>query len=885
MTDSLSPHLYVTSLHNLNHSDKHDLGVPQWREQVEQDIDYALQAGVNIRETVVARSHAIDSLLIALFNYFELDKTSLALIAVGGYGRAEMLPFSDVDILLLSQTPLTDHEKTRVELFIARLWDVGLDPGVSVRSVAECVEAATDITVATSLTEARLLCGNTALSEAPKYAIGENWSDNGFYHAKVDEQQHRYQKHNFTEYNLEPDIKNAPGGLRDINHIGWITKRHFRVNRLYDLVHLDFLTDKEYKDLIQAEGFLWLIRHHLHRLTGRNENRLLFDHQHDIAAALGYKQDEHKNAAVEALMRDYYQSAMQISTLTEMLAAYYYESIIEARLPDKQKPKKQKINAHFKLIGEQIAVTNTRVFFHAPSSILELFLLMGQYNVKRIRARTLRLLKLASPRIDTDYRNQAENQQLFLANVKEQNLLFHRLRMMKRYGVLSHYLPAFGKVMGLMQYDLFHRYTVDAHTLLLVRILHRFTDPKYRDQFPVVAPIYQKIERKELLVLAAIFHDIAKGRGGDHSELGATDAYDFCIAHNLSIADANLVAWLTKHHLVMSMTSQKQDISDPEVVRYFAETVVNMTQLNYLYVLTTADMNATNPQLWNSWRATLMKQLYSQTRRMLRADLNTPLNKQAMITETRQKARNLLAADKDRQAIEAIWEDLDDEYFLRETPTDIVWHTRAILKHGDNHNPLIILREHRELALDAVQVFIYTQDKSNLFAATITVFDKLNLDVLDARVITATRDFALDSYVLLDRHGTLLRDNERQQQLISELNHAIAHPEMPKLVNRRVPRQLKHFDVPTKITFKLNAELNQHQLFLETLDRPGLLARVGLVFLQHEIEIHYARITTLGERAEDVFYISDHQDQPLSQAKLSGLKRALEKALSLEDNE
>ena len=462
---------------------------------------------------------------------------------------------------------------------------------------------------------------------------------------------------------------------------------------------------------------------------------------------------------------------------------------------------------------------------------------------------------------------------------------------MKRYGVLANYLPQFANLVGLMQYDLFHRYTVDAHILLLVRILHRFTDPKYKDDFALVSSIYKRIERKEIIVLAAIFHDIAKGRGGDHSELGEIDAIEFCLSHGMSEADAKLIGWLTRYHLLMSMTAQKQDISDPEVVTRFANLVGNVTHLNHLYVLTVADMNATNPQLWNSWRASLMKQLYIQTRRILRADLDAPTNRQEMIATTRQQALAML--DKvdnqhmNRDEVLALWDELGDEYFLREIPEAIMWHTEAILNHPPigkasdaSSEPLIVLREHRELALDAVQIFIYTQNQANLFAVTMAVFDQMNLDVLDARIITATRDFALDSYVLLDRHGTLLTDPESREELSRRLIEAFKNPETPKLVQKRLPRRLKNFQVPTTIDFNYNEASHQHVMSLTTLDQPGLLARIGQVFLNEGIEVHAARITTLGERAEDMFYISDIGDAMLSDTKLERLKNTLIEVLT-----
>ena len=872
-------------------------GIPEWLLQINDDISRALERGVNIRQLVNARACVIDDLLIDLFKYFELDKTDLALFATGGYGRGELSLYSDIDILLLMPHDIDADTNKKIDNLVALLWDIGLEPALSVRSVSDCLEAALDHTIASALLEARLLIGNDALQDFPHQIVNNQWSPRAFFDVKINEAKARYLQHNATEYNLEPNIKTAPGGLRDIHIIGWVTKRYFRVSKLYDLVQQDFLTEKEFDELSFAEGYLWQIRHYLHELTGRNENKLLFDYQREIAQLMGYEPqpDDQPNDSVERFMRDYYRCAMQISTLSEMLTNHYYETIIEPQLPDEERPKKQPINARFNQVGEQIAMAHHRVFAQHPESILEMFLLMGQYGIKNVRTHTLRALKIAARGIDQAYRDNPAHQALFLANLKEQNYLFHRLRTMNRYGVLGNYIPAFAQVTGLMQYDLFHRYTVDAHTLFLIRILHRFTDPLFYEDFPLVSSIFQRIERKEILVLAAMFHDIAKGRGGNHSQLGEIESIEFCLAHGMSTADANLVGWLTRYHLLMSMTAQKKDISDPEVVTLFADLVGNVTHLNHLYVLTVADMNATNPQLWNSWRATLMKQLYSQTRRILRADIDAPTNRQDMISATRAQALIMLDnvgnQHMNRDEVLRLWDDLGDEYFLREIAEDILWHTEAILNHppiGRASNadspPLVVLREHRELALDAVQVFVYTQDQVNLFAVTMAVFDQMNLDVLDARIITATRDFALDSYVLLDRSGTLLVDSDSQQELKQRLIDAFKNPTSPKLTNKRIPRQLKHFNVATTINFEFNEASSQHIMSLETLDQPGLLARVGQIFLQQQIEVHAARITTLGERAEDMFYISDQNDQALSADKLKTLKTALIDSLSLRND-
>lgn len=843
-------------------------GLIEWRKTLDVSLDEGLAEGEYIRHIVHARAAAIDSVLRLLWKSHELPLEQLALLAVGGYGRSEMLPYSDVDILILSHDPIAPALGDKISAFISSLWDIGLKPGISVRSLEECLEAAQDITVATTLVESRLLIGDPYLAKKPRQIVATAWTDKTFFEQKMLEQQRRYAQHNHTESNLEPDIKNAPGGLRDLNQIGWIAKRHFRVMRIYDLVHLGFISNFELRELEDAEDFLWQVRYQLHRIANRDENRLLFDYQRDVAARLGFTQQETDppNHAVEQFMKTYYRVAMKISTLNEMLLAYFFESVIEPRLEDQEKPEVIQINERFELIGGKIAVSHHRVFSETPSAILELFYIMAsQTNITGIRAKTLRLLMLAAKNIDQNFRDNPVHRTLFMAILRAPYHLYDTLHAMKRYGVLGKYIPAFGQIIGLMQYDLFHIYTVDAHTLLLIRNLRRFGKPEFAKEYPLVSSVFQRLDRKEIVYLAAIFHDIAKGRGGDHSELGAEDAIEFCRNHGLTERESKIVAWLTRSHLVMSITSQKKDISDPDVVKEFADQMGDMVHLDYLYALTVADINATNPKLWNSWRASLLRQLYTQARDIIRTGLERPVDHQMIIDDTKFEAMQSLSNDYPYEAIEKIWRELGDEYFLKERADEVVWHTQAMIEHGDNPDPLILVREHRKLAKDAAEIFIYTRDLPNLFATTVTILDQMDLNVLDARIITAAKAFSLDTYVVLDRFGTLLNDTDRQSELIYALTNALAHPdEFPSYMTRRIPRQLRHFPIQTEVDITLNTALQQNIVEIITLDQPGLLARIGGLFAMQGLDIHSARIATLGERAEDSFYVTSHTGQPMS---------------------
>jgi len=863
----------------------HDIkAINQWRSDVENQLQESFENGQSIRDIIMARSNLIDEALQFLWQHAELDQTDLALFAVGGYGRREMLPYSDVDIMILSEDEINPEQEQLISTFISSLWDVGnFKPGISVRTINECVnQASSDLTVATTLIEARLIIGNENLCKWPRRIVSRTWTDKTFFDAKMDEQHKRYAQHNNTESNLEPDIKNAPGGIRDINQIGWIAKRHFRVNRIYDLVHLGFISEFELGVLEEAESFLWEIRHHLHRLTKRDENRLLFDYQRDIAAKFGYVREEahHPNYPIEQFMKRYYRSAQQVSTLNEMLLAYFNESVITPRLPQYER-QIEEINQNFKLVDGKLAVQHHKIFSENPNAILEIFyLLANRPEIEGIRARTLRLLTLAGKRIDQDFRDNPVHQALFMAIIRSPHRLYDTMVAMKRYGVLGNYIPAFGQILGLMQYDLFHIYTVDAHTLLLLRNLNRFKEPEFAKEFPVVSSVFQRLTRRDIVYLAAIFHDIAKGRGGDHSELGASDAIKFCRSHGFTERESNLVAWLIQNHLVMSVTAQKKDISDPDVVKEFAEKMGDMEHLDYLYTLTVADINATNPKLWNTWRASLMRQLYTQARDVIRSGLGRPVDYQMLIEDTKFAASELLVQDFSLDEVEKVWQELGDDYFLKETADEIAWHTRAILQHGDNPAPLVLMRAHRKYAQDAVQIFIYTQDQPNLFATTVAILDRMNLDVQDARIITATKAFSLDTYVVLDRFGTLLTDPEREATVIEALKDALSHSdEYPGLMQRRIPRQLRHFDIENTVDISINPALNQNMVEIATLDHPGLLAKIGGLFMMQGLDIHSAKIATLGERAEDIFFVTKKDGNPMTPEESAEFAAALKTAL------
>jgi [protein-PII] uridylyltransferase len=830
------------------------------------------KAGEDIRKLVCARAWVSDQLLAHAWRGLGLDRfNDVALLAVGGYGRGELHPGSDIDVMVLhSQEQLGDDESAAVSDFITLLWDLGLEIGASVRSLSECVDAAReDITIATNLMESRTIIGEEKLRVEMQAITGAEhlWPGKEFFTAKRDEQIERHAKHNNTEYNLEPDIKNAPGGLRDIQTVAWVAKRHFGAATLEDLVGHGFITEAEYRQLNEGLQLLWRIRFALHMIAGRSENRLLFDYQRQVALMFGYT-DSKASRAVEHLMKAYYRAAMNISMLNEMLLQYFDETILRAQETAAITP----INARFQLRDGYIEVTGNDVFKRYPSALMEIFVILGNDgDIVGVRASTIRLIMESAEQIDDKFRNDIRNTSLFMELLRCEHALFSSLRRMKRYGVLGRYIPAFGAIIGQMQYDLFHIYTVDAHTLLVLKNMRRFRYQEVEEKFPVVAKVAQRLPKIELLYLAGLFHDIAKGRGGDHSELGSIDARDFCLHHGLGKWDANLVAWLTQSHLIMSMTAQKKDVSDPDVINEFAQKVGDIVHLDYLYALTVADICATNPSLWNSWRASLLRQLYTQTKRAIRRGLGNPIDKQEWIAETRAAAMGILEDDGvDDAAANRIWDRLGDDYFLRESAQDIAWHTRAILQHPEDGSPMVLVRQsHSEQFEGATQIFVYTRDMPNLFAASVAALDQLHLTVMDARIITAQSRFSLDTYIVLDENGESIQDAGRLEHIRDNLVRTLANPDrFPEIVQRRMPRQLKHFDVKTQISIGQDPANQRTLVEVITLDRPGLLARIGRLFMECGVVLQNARIATLGERAEDVFFITDKNQQPITDAAL-----------------
>lgn len=803
----------------------------------------------------------------------------IALIAVGGYGRGELHPGSDIDLLILLQNNNHSLYQERLEQFLVFLWDIGLEVGHSVRSLQECInEAERDITIATNLMESRLLAGPQALYETLRAATGPAriWPSRRFFEAKWQEQIARHTKYHDTAYNLEPNVKEGPGGLRDIQMIGWVAKRHFGATTLHDLVVHNFLTEAEHEALIAGQNFLWQVRFALHILTGRREDRLLFDHQQTIARQFGYRDEEHR-LAIEQFMKEYYRTIMELNRLNEMLLQLFQEAILYADSPATVMP----INSRFQSCNGFIEVTRDGIFKRYPFALLEIFLLMQQHpELKGVRATTIRLIRDHRYLINDKFRDDLRNRSLFMEILRQPRGVTHELRRMNRYGLLAAYLPVFGAIVGQMQYDLFHVYTVDEHTLMVVRNLRRLTVPEFSHELPMCSELIQHIPKPEILYLSALFHDIAKGRGGDHSELGAHDAIAFCLHHGLSQYDARFAGWLVKNHLIMSGTAQRKDISDPQVIADFAAIVGDQVHLDYLYLLTVSDIRGTNPTLWNSWKASLLAELYNTTKRALRRGLEHVIDRAERLDEARQQALALLQKQQlNIPAIEHFWYALGDDYLLRHSADEIAWHTSAILQSTPADWPLVLVRQ--QPLRGGTEIFIYARDQEHLFATTTQTLDQLGLTILDARIITAKSGFTLDTYIVLEASGEPIENEHRLQEIPVALKQRLEHlGEKPAYVARRPPRKLKYFPTPTEITFN-NDERNQRTVMeLITTDRPGLLSRVGQALDECGVRLQNAKIATFGARVEDVFFVTDKNNQPLhATAQFSKIRDSIIKHL------
>jgi [protein-PII] uridylyltransferase len=773
---------------------------------------------------------------------------SAALIATGGYGRGELFPCSDIDLLVLLAGDPSESEQAALERLIGTMWDIGLEIGHSVRTVPGCVEAAAgDVTIATTLLEARHLAGSKVLARKLDADLAGQRDPAAFFRTKKLEQEQRHAKHQDSPYALEPNLKEAPGGLRDLQVIQWMSRAAGIGPRWTDLMAAGVIEAGEARSLARHETFLQDLRIRLHYLAGRREDRIVFDLQSALAAQLGDR-DTATRRASEAMMQRYYQTAKGVTQLNTILMQN-----LEARLAPRPDTAPRALNERFEVRSELLHIKREDTFRREPAAILESFLLMMQHQELRgMTARTLRALWRARNLINSNFRKNEAAKLLFLHILQQPRGIVHEFRRMNQYGVLGLYLPEFGAIVGQMQHDLFHVYTVDQHILMVLRNLRRFTMPEFAHEFPLCTELMSGFERAWLLYVAALYHDIAKGRGGDHSTLGAQEARSFSRRHGLAAEDRSLVEFLVEKHLAMSHVAQKQDVHDPDVVRAFAEMVGDERRLVALYLFTVADVRGTSPKVWNAWKAKLLEDLFRATRRVLTGQ---PMARDAALAEKQAEAVRLLRLYAlDDTVKDKLWAQLDTTYFLRHDAQEIAWQTRNLHQKIDADKPVVRAR----LAPfgEGLQVMIYTRDREALFARISGYFERAGFNIVEAKVHTTRNGYALDTFLVMGQGpGAHYRD------LISMIENDLAldvQSEAPLGPPRggRVSRRVRHFPISPSVDIRPDERGAYYVLSIVASDRPGLLYDVARTLSRYRINLQTARVNTLGDRVEDVFLLS-----------------------------
>ena len=835
--------------------------LPHWRGELRERRDALRDAFLAAPDTPrLLREHArlVDRVIRGIWDECAMPE-GLSAIAVGGYGRGQLFPHSDVDVLILlahAEAP----PAAAIERFFAALWDIGIELSHAVRTVDECVaEMKADVTIQTSLLEHRFLTGSRGLYRQFQCQFALHMHPSAFYDAKALEQQQRHLKYQDAIYNLEPNVKESPGGLRDLSTVLWIARAAGLGRTWRELARHGLMTIGEARAVSRQERFIGAMRVRLHYLLGRREDRLVFDAQAELAKQLGLSDTRAKRAS-EQLMQRYYRAAKLVRQVSTVLLQNLHGRLYPAATEPVA------IDAEFQRVDELLDVRDEELFVRRPAAILDAFLALQRHReLKGMTARTLRALWRDRHLIDGAFRRDPANRARFMAMIRVERGLLHELRRMNLYGILGQYLPVFARIVGQMQHDLFHVYTVDEHILMVIRNLRRFTEAQHAHEYPLCSRLIADFERREVLYLAGLFHDIAKGRGGDHSALGARDARRFCREHGLSHEDAELVAWLVADHLVMSSTAQKQDLSDPGVIAAFARKMGSERRLTALYLLTVADIRGTSPKVWNNWKGKLLEDLYHAARAVLAGTAPTRTIMDSIDARRAEAQRLLRLYAVPEGAEQKLWKHLDTPYFQRHTAEEIAWHARHLYWRVERTEPVVKARLARDGA--GLQVLVYLPDQKELFARLAGFFGRAGLSILEAKIHTTRSGYALDTFALNDPSQPSISYRETLQMVEFELAELLAEqPPLAPPVEGRIPRQQKHFPLTPEVQIFPDDKGTHYILEVVAGDRPGLLARIAYTLAKANINVVSAKINTLGERAEDVFLIDGarlHDEQAL----------------------
>ncbi len=820
-----------------------------WRDALAAERDQLIglfQGGAPVNRLLQGLSQLTDRYVSIAADHTGVSRFA-TLIAVGGYGRGELFPFSDVDLLIVPQAAPDAGQQARMTTLVQLLWDIGLAIGHAVRTAPECgQQASEDATIMTSMLESRRICGPRAGFAAFRAVLQQVLDPRAFLRAKLLEQQQRHTKYEDTPYALEPNCKESPGGLRDLQVLIWVSRAAGLGANWEEMARNGLMTTAECRQVRRTQGHLKEIRARLHIVARRREDRLVFDLQHALAGAFGIAGTEERRAS-EVLMQTYYTAAKIVAQINTLVLLS-----VEQRLYPEAASEAAPIDGSFCARAERLDITDDRVLERNPNEILRAFLVLQQHTeLKGMTPRLLRAIWNARGRMDAAFRSAPGNRLHFLAILQQREGVLHTLRLMNQWSVLGGYLPVFRRIVGQMQHDLFHVYTVDQHILMVVRNLRRFAASEFAHEYPLCSQLMADVERPWLLYLAALFHDIAKGRGGDHSRLGAAEVRRFCRAHKVSGADADLVAFLVEHHLTMSQVAQKQDLADPSVIARFAALTATDRRLVALYLLTVADIRGTSPKVWNAWKARLLEDLFRRTRRALGGQ--APGADAELEGRKRESLRILQLYGLSPTAHERLWQELDVVYFLRHSASDIAWHARCLLVHVTAQRPIV--RTRLAPAGEGLEVLLYSHDQKDLFMRVCGYFENRRLSILDAKIHTTRHGYALDTFLVSD-NGRGGHFRSMLQGVETELTAWLTGPPDASVPPPgRVSRHSRHFPVAPAVHLQPDETGRQFMLSLVATDRVGLLYAVARVLARHGVNVLTAKILTLGERVEDVFLI------------------------------
>ena len=834
----------------------------------------------NILNILNARSNINDALILYTSEKFNISNDEISLIAVGGYGRKEFYPKSDTDLLILINDQKKEQHKKNISHFLAYLWDIGIEVSHSTRTIKECItEGSRDISIATTLLESRYISGSKKMFENLIKTIDESksfWNNKDFYQEKVDEQIKRHLQFNNTAYNLEPDIKNGPGSLRDLHTIFWLCKKFLGIDRIEELLNHNILTEKQLQQLINSRNFLSLIRYSLHSETKRAENRLLFEYQKKLAKQLNYEDQDHL-IGVEIFMQDYYKSARTISRMNEIILQILKQQFLEI-----SEKKIKDINQNFQIKNQLVGLKDDISFKDKPALLLEIFLLFQKNkDIEGIDAKTIGLITNNLQLINKDFRRKIEHKEIFLEILKAPEGVTHELRRMNLYGVLGHYIPAFGLIEGRMQYDLFHAFTVDEHTLFVVSNLRRLALTRFNHEFPEDSQKMQAIESPEILYIAGLFHDIAKGRGGDHSIIGAEEAEVFCLDHGLTNYDSKVVSWLVMNHLVFSLTAQKKDIYDPNVIRDLALLIGDELRLDYLYLLTVCDVRATNPTLWNSWKKRLFDDLYLLTKKALREGLEEPIDKEELIREKISLTKNELN-NHEFQNVENFLSYFDDDYFIKFNMNEILKQSLVMINRNIPNKAQDIIDISAIDNEDYFYAFVFTQIDNESFYKITSIFEQEGVSVRDAKVVRVNDEYCIYSFYF--DHMRTMKDeiNQKNEAINKYINEAMASDSFSAQSSSQIlSRRLRSFDKKVDISFSEDLIHNRTVMEITCIDRPGLLSNISKILKEESIWIQSAKIATIGEKADDIFYLNNSKKECIDQSIYESLKTKINDSIKV----